>query len=111
VVRSCTATWCLVSCCYPRLRELELHNAPELGPDGVAKLTELRQLTRLHLHGIGHRRCLDALLVSTSKVGSAVASAGVHGEGGREYCDAWGCLEMGQVCRAGVAQRSGGWPT
>lgn len=56
------------SCCYPRLRELELHNAPELGPDGLAHLTELRQLSRLHLHGVGHRRCLDALLVSTSKV-------------------------------------------
>lgn len=68
--------------CFSRLRELELHNAPELGPDGLAHLTELRQLSRLLLHGIGHRRCLDVLLVSTSKVDLS-AAAGCEGRGVR----------------------------
>lgn len=38
------------------LHGLELHNAPDLGPDGVAHLTALQQLTRLELSGIGYRR-------------------------------------------------------
>mgnify|MGYP001807641608 CR=1 FL=1 len=58
----------------------------------MAHLTELRQLSRLHLHGIGHRRCLDALLVSTSKVSAgagALLLLGVDVEGG---CGPDGCV-------------------
>ncbi len=44
---------------FSTLRELELFNAPELTPDGVAHLTALRQLTRLELNGVGYRRCIE----------------------------------------------------
>lgn len=41
-----------------RLRELELHNAPDVTPAGLEWLLNLRQLSRLVVHGAGCQRCL-----------------------------------------------------
>lgn len=84
-----------------RLRELELHNAPEFGPDGLAHLTELYQLTRLLLRGIGHRRCLGCEMISDSRVGAALAAG----------CRT-ACAKLGWRCRTftwllwGMARRA-----
>lgn len=52
----------------PGLRELELYNAPELGPRGIAQLTELRELSRLLLNKVGCLRGISCSLRSRSKV-------------------------------------------
>lgn len=53
------------------LRELELHNAPELTPYGIKHLTELQQLTRLVIDAVGCRRGVECFLLSNSKVSCA----------------------------------------
>lgn len=51
-----------------RLQELELHNAPQLTPDGVKHLTALRKLSGLRLNDVGCLRGISCNLRSTSKV-------------------------------------------
>jgi len=47
---------------------LELHNAPWLRSKGLQRLVSLRQLRRLELHCIGHRRRTDLCLVTSQNV-------------------------------------------
>jgi hypothetical protein len=50
------------------LRDLELHNSQLLTPDGVEQLTELRELTRLKIDGIGACRCVRVVFRNSSEV-------------------------------------------
>lgn len=61
------------------LRDLELHNSQMLTPHGVAELTELRQLTRLKIDGIGACRCVCAFFTNTSEVSCGPWTVGSGG--------------------------------
>jgi hypothetical protein len=55
------------------LRELELHNAPELTPYGIKHLTELQQLTRLTLDAVGLKRGIECFIMPNSTMVSCAA--------------------------------------
>jgi hypothetical protein len=77
-----------------RLRELELHNAPELSPTGLAHLTRLRQLSKLTLQGVGCRRGNQCVLtadpdVSLGQVGGVAILHAMHA-----HLSIWGALPI-----------------
>lgn len=51
-----------------RLRELELHNAPELSLTGLTHLTRMRELSKLTLKGVGCRRGIECALTTDPNV-------------------------------------------
>jgi hypothetical protein len=83
----CLGGLCLSDCearalsCMTGLRDLELHNAPVLSPEGVAHLVQLRQLTRLNLNSIGSCRCISCCVTSSSEVSCGDIGLGFLGGG------------------------------
>jgi hypothetical protein len=86
-----------------RLRELELHNAPELSLTGLTHLTRLRELSKLTLKGVGCRRGIECALTTDPDVshearvpGGGVSTVGMHtllvirGNGGHFSDVSWG---------------------